>query len=258
MKPVLILIVEDELIIARHMQIVLENKGYKICVIARCGEQALEIIKKDKPDLVLMDIHLKGNIDGITTARTINRLYSLPVIFVTEQDNEDVFRTANETHPKNYLTKPFTDNALFRAVELAIQQPETQQANPSFDQIESKVNDAVFIITSENVSKKLPFKDILYIESNTVYSKIYFKEEGNTKDSYYNISYSSNVVVAKLGYPELVKVHRSFHVNIQRIEGIKNAEISLQGTSTTIPVGQEFKKSFNKKLIFLKHNPVQK
>ena len=130
--------------------------------------------------------------------------------------------------------------------------------NKSFDQIESRISDAVFVKISENVSTKLLFKDILYIKSDAMYSRIYFEAKGSSKNNYYTISQSSNNLIMKIGCPALVKVHKSYYVNIQRIERIQDGQIYIQGAITPIPIGREFKNEFSEKIKLIKHNSVQK
>ena len=78
-----ILIVEDEYIIAKDLQMSLENMGYTVCAIASSGEEAIERVEKEKPDLALMDIVLKGTMDGIEAAERIRSNFGTPLIFLT-------------------------------------------------------------------------------------------------------------------------------------------------------------------------------
>jgi len=251
MEQVKILIVEDELIIAKPMQMALEKKGYKVPFIATSGDQALEVIKNDRPDLVLMDIHLKGKIDGITTAKMINRLYPLPIIYITQLDSEEIFRTAKETFPKNYITKPFGNEALFRAIELAIQQPENSQLNSSFyNQIESKVSDGVFVLsTNSKFHRKIFLKDILYIQSMGAYTNIYIERKTEIENNKINVALSSNHVIELLAFPALIRVHNSCYVNIQKIDKLQDSKIFIQGIE--IQVSKTFKNALIKRLVFI-------
>ena len=94
-----IFIVEDERIVSEDIRQVLEGQGYSVAGIARSGESVLEILKKVHPDLVLMDIHLAGEMDGIDTAEQIRTRYHIPVIFLTAHEDESILARAKVTEP---------------------------------------------------------------------------------------------------------------------------------------------------------------
>ncbi len=107
-----ILIVEDESIIALDIQTRLIKLGYAISGIASTGEDAIRIADKFKPDLVLMDILLKGDLDGVEAARIIRMENSIPVIFLSSFSDEITFREAAMVSPHGYLIKPFSETEL--------------------------------------------------------------------------------------------------------------------------------------------------
>ncbi|CAN1212763.1 ATP-binding protein [Tumidithrix helvetica PCC 7403] len=115
-----ILIVEDEQLVALDIQRRLTQLGYMVVAIADSAQTALEAVAKHHPDLVLMDIHLKGNIDGITTATQIRAEYHLPVIFLTAHADEATVSQAKETQPFGYLIKPVQTKNLSTAIEIAL------------------------------------------------------------------------------------------------------------------------------------------
>jgi PAS domain S-box-containing protein len=113
-----IFIVEDELIVSEDIRQVLEGQGYSVAGIARSGESVLEILKKVHPDLVLMDIHLAGEMDGIDTAEQIRTRYHIPVIFLTAHEDESILARAKVTEPYGYVLKPFNERELHSAIEI--------------------------------------------------------------------------------------------------------------------------------------------
>ena len=115
-----ILIVEDEVIVARNIEKRLINAGYKVAGIASSGEEAIELASSLKPDLVLMDIKLKGKMDGIDAAKAIRNSYRLPIIYLTSYADEETFQRAKVTEPFGYLIKPFELKELNRSVEMAL------------------------------------------------------------------------------------------------------------------------------------------
>lgn len=115
-----IFVVEDEFIIADDIQEGLKDLGYTVCGMAASGEEAIRKIKEAGPDLVLMDIFLKGEMDGIETADMVRTEYGIPVVYLTAYANPDVLERAKITGAFGYLIKPFTDRELHAAIEMAI------------------------------------------------------------------------------------------------------------------------------------------
>ena len=115
-----ILIVEDEIIIAADLKGRLENLGYNIVGISATGNDAIRKTGETHPDLVLMDIMLKGDMDGIDTAQKIRDLYDIPVIYLTAYFDDEILNRAKITEPFGYILKPFEDMRIQSAVEMAV------------------------------------------------------------------------------------------------------------------------------------------
>ncbi|OGF26835.1 hypothetical protein A2303_01815 [Candidatus Falkowbacteria bacterium RIFOXYB2_FULL_47_14] len=112
-----ILIVEDENIVVQDIKETLKKFGYEIAGYTSSGKEAVEICKKEKPDLVLMDIKLPGDFDGIQAAEAIGD--SSPVIFLTAYTDDDMVKRAKKARPYGYLSKPFNERELYAAIETA-------------------------------------------------------------------------------------------------------------------------------------------
>jgi len=115
-----ILVVEDEGIVAQDIQNTLEKSGYAVSGVAASGEAALVKAEETWPDLVLMDIVLKGDMDGIETARIIHDRFDIPVIYLTAYAHENTLQRAKITDPFGYIVKPFEERELSTAIEIAI------------------------------------------------------------------------------------------------------------------------------------------
>ncbi len=115
-----ILIVEDQVIIGLDLRMMLEGLGYQITDIVGSGEECIESVRKEKPDLVLMDIMLSGEIDGIFTAELINREFDVPIIYLTAHSDENSLVRANLTEPYGYIVKPIDEKYLYSAIEIAL------------------------------------------------------------------------------------------------------------------------------------------
>ncbi|MCX5846026.1 MAG: PAS domain S-box protein [Deltaproteobacteria bacterium] len=120
MPKVKILIVEDEKIVAMDIRKSVETMGYFVCAIASSGEEAIQKADETRPDLALMDIVLKGDMDGIKAAEQINALFKIPIVYITAYDDEDILQRAKITTPYGYITKPFNDRELRIAIEIAL------------------------------------------------------------------------------------------------------------------------------------------
>src|SRR5659263_723984 len=107
-----IMVVEDESIVAEHIRKSLENMGHSVTSVASSGEKAIKDAKDKTPDLVLMDIVLDGELDGIETAKLIRSLFNIPVVFLTAYSDEKILERAKITEPFGYLIKPFNDTDL--------------------------------------------------------------------------------------------------------------------------------------------------
>ncbi|ULA66176.1 MAG: Putative Response regulator [Nitrospira sp.] len=115
-----ILIVDDEVVVAEDIRRQLRSLGYVVVGVVASGSEAVHQAGEHRPDLILMDIKLKGPLDGIDTARTIQSRYGIPVIYLTAFSDEDTLERARHTLPLAYLIKPFVSSDLRAALELAL------------------------------------------------------------------------------------------------------------------------------------------
>lgn len=115
-----VLIVEDEVLVARDIRARLERMGYTVAGTAAKGEDAIKLALSEKPDLILMDINLRGEMDGIEAATKINEARSIPVIFCTAYSNDEVLQRAKVTSPFGYVLKPFNNRELSINIEIAL------------------------------------------------------------------------------------------------------------------------------------------
>lgn len=118
--PVRILIVEDDAIIAMDMEQVLRRKGYTVVGRVDRGEKALSAVDEKKPDIVLMDINIKGSIDGIDVAKKLLDDLRMKVIYVTAYSDINMKEKAFETEPIGYLVKPVRESELIGMIEYAM------------------------------------------------------------------------------------------------------------------------------------------
>lgn len=115
-----ILVVEDENIVALEIKKRLQKLGYIVPSVASTGEDAISKVEGILPDLVLMDIMLKGEIDGIDAAGEIRKRFNIPVVYLTAYSDEETLQRAKLTEPYGYILKPFEENDLRTTIEIAL------------------------------------------------------------------------------------------------------------------------------------------
>jgi diguanylate cyclase (GGDEF)-like protein len=114
------MIVEDERIFARDLQLQLRSLGYDSNVSAASGEDAIALVTQHKPDIVLMDVRIKGGMDGVATAERMRSVHDVPIIFLTAHSDDSTLRRAKQTAPYGYLLKPIKPSELKPTIEIAI------------------------------------------------------------------------------------------------------------------------------------------
>ncbi len=122
-----ILVVEDEIIVAADLKNKLEKMGYTIIDTATTGHDAVKKSGETKPDLVLMDIMLKGEMDGIDAAQQIRDLYDIPIVYLTAYFDDETLERAKVTEPFGYVLKPFDDMGIQSVIEMAIYKHQVEQ-----------------------------------------------------------------------------------------------------------------------------------
>jgi signal transduction histidine kinase len=136
-----ILIVEDESIIALDIQTSLHMAGYDVVAIATSAEEAIAEVTRTQPDLVLMDIRLKGMMDGIATAEHIRQGFHLPVVYLTAHADENTLSRAKQTQPFGYILKPFEDRELITTVEIALSRRQAESMIEAALKKEKEINE---------------------------------------------------------------------------------------------------------------------
>jgi CheY-like chemotaxis protein len=114
------MIVEDEWTVAEDIKISLQNLGYAISSVTSSGKEAIQKAEEDRPDLVLMDIVLQGEMDGIEAANQIRSRFNIPIVYLTAYADDKVLERAKITEPSGYIVKPFISEDLKITIEIAL------------------------------------------------------------------------------------------------------------------------------------------
>lgn len=134
-----VIIIEDEAIIADEIEMMLEMAGHEVIDNVANGDKALDVFATKKPDIVLLDITIKGSLNGIDLARIIREKYKFPFVFLTSHSDRITLSEVKGTYPYGYIVKPFTQENLLTNIELALHKFETEQeVFPSREKIAEK------------------------------------------------------------------------------------------------------------------------
>ena len=151
--PVKVLVVEDESVVSKDIQESLKGLGYAVCGTASAGEEAIRKAESLQPDLVLMDIVLKGDIDGVEAAETIRSRLHVPVIYLTAYSDEHTLNRAKVTEPSGYILKPFDERELHTTIEVAMyrhtMQKKLKESERWFATTLKSIGDAVIATNTE-------------------------------------------------------------------------------------------------------------
>ena len=232
-----ILVVEDEMIIAAKIAMQLTSLGYDVTGILPRGEEAIEHVKENKPDIVLLDINLKGNLDGIETATQIQQLHNIPIIYLTANADEGTFNKAKTTRPAAFISKPFKQLDLQRAIELTISRMADYETEPvteknNGEEIPYILSDRIFVRHKEKMVK-IMIAGILYIEADRNYSRIF------TANKEYLLSITLKLMEEKLPPSIFLRIHRSYLINITQIEEVLESHVMI--AQKVIPLGAGLK-----------------
>jgi DNA-binding LytR/AlgR family response regulator len=243
-----ILVVEDESIVSKDIQHSLKKLGYHVVGAASTGEKALEIAQTERPDIVLMDIMLKGSINGIETADIIRRELAIPVVFLTAYADESTLMKAKITEPYGYIIKPFKEIDLHTSIEMAVykhskEQEIIRERDLLYSIVENKESSADFIfVKSQSKLIKLKTADIYYIEALKDYVVIH------TADTRYTIHSTMKEIESKMGTADFVRVHRSFIVRMDKIASIEFPNLTLENDKRVIPIGGSYRDELSNRI----------
>lgn len=251
-----ILIVEDEAILALDLKAKLEKEGYQVVGVAASGQQALALFAQNPVDLLLCDIHIKGDWDGIETAERILAQRPLPLIYLTAYSDKATLERAGKTTPLAYIVKPVHLAQLRVAIDMAMgnfarqmhARPETAQNTPGESspkehthEIFRQGSDALFVKVNYQFVK-IKLSDILYLEAEDAHTMLV------TITRRYALRVALSTVLEQINEPGFMRVHRSFVVNTDQIDAFTDQEVSIQ--QQKLPLGRSYKEAFMKRFRF--------
>ena len=245
-----VLVVEDESIVAKDIQNSLKKLGYTVPSVENTGEDAIDAAGLHRPDLILMDIMLKGDISGIEAAEQIKNRYQIPVIFLTAYADESTLSKAKVTEPYGYIIKPFKEIDLHTSIEMALykhgKEQEVKKERDLYSSIvlDKSSEDCIFVKSNSRLVK-VKTKEIYFVEALKDYVIIH------SKDAKYTVHSTMKDMLAKLSNSEFLRVHRSFIVRVDKIVAIEQNNLVMEDEKKIIPVGGSYRDELHSRLKFV-------
>ena len=252
-----VLIVEDEGIVAMDLAAGLEAAGYNVVGIADNGEEAAALFAENPVDILLMDIHILGDEDGVTLAERLLKQRPTPVIYLSAFTDSGIIDRVKQTHPSAFLTKPYTIQNVRIAIELALNNfatalapeeapvvplhKESAKERSGMSESILQLNGHIFIKNNYRFVK-VKLDDILYVEADNNYVNLI------TTDKKYALRLSLNQLLDSISFKQLVRIHRSYAVNIDGLQSFTENEVVIG--KQELPIGRNYKDDFLKHFRF--------
>ena len=241
-----ILLVEDELIIAEDITNMLKKMGYEVLGTVMDFEEAIENLEIGKarnrpPDLILLNMNLGGKKDGIHLAEEINKKFDIPFIFTTTYVDGATIERSKKTHPINYLVKPFKQEQLYTAIEMARFNLALKEAKQEKNEISEGlfIKDAFFIKEKFSYTK-LPITDMLWLKAEGNYLEIHLVDRKEL------IRASLCTFLEKINRNNFFRTHKSYAVNLDYLTRFDPNTVSI--LETQIPISKTYADNLLKRL----------
>ncbi len=247
MGKINVLVVEDESIVSKDIQYSLKKLGYNVVGVAATGQKAIDLCGEKLPDIILMDIMLKGDINGIEASTRIKESYNIPVIFLTAYADENTLSKAKITEPYAYIIKPFKEIDLHTSIEMAFYKHSKEleilkERDMLYNIVENKESKEFIFVKSKSRLIKLNTKDIFFIEALKDYVVI------NTINKRYTIHSTMKDIERKMPQEFFLRVHRSYIVRLDKIAQIEQPNLILEENNKIIPIGGSYKEELIKRI----------
>lgn len=218
--------IEDDLLIAADIKNKLENLGHVVVGNARSYDESLVMVEEAKPEIIISDILLEGEKDGIEAIAKIYDFYKCPVIYLTANSETTMVKRAMKTHPAAILIKPFKLSEFAINIDLAVQNFKSQI---DFEKANPKITDSIFL-PDQNTFVRIFKKDILYIKADGSYVEVI------TQKKSYHLASNLKNFHRQFEDDQFMRISRSFLVNLNYVCRINGNMIYLQEGQHEIPL----------------------
>ncbi|GAB3338634.1 response regulator transcription factor LtdR [Marivirga atlantica] len=229
-----VLIIEDNPITGQDLKEILEDYGMLVTGVTKTRSEVLMSINGQSPDVLLVDINLKHNDDGIEIVDELLKTYHFPFIYLTANSDVETVKRAFKTNPASYLTKPYDDKDVIIALELAF--------NNHYSKViqEGVKNNPFIYLKGTNDFEKVHVDDVLFLQAQGSYTVFFTSNKTYTLTS--NLTHSKE----KIEHPSFLRIHRSYVVNTKHISAVKNDSLLI--ANQTLPIGRSYKNDIKHKL----------
>lgn len=240
MRRVKVIIVEDEWIVSEEIKLIFDEAGYEVVGQAEDAIRALEIIRSKGADVAVLDINLKGSIDGISLAEQIRKEFKTAVIFLTASADPALVARAKKVRPHSYLVKPFNPDSIQVAVDLAFDQ---QIQDVEVDNQDSYIVSDYIFLKENSRFKKISVNKIWYAKAVGSYTDI-FSDTGRS-----TLAINLKTFEASLKDQRFLRIHRSYLVNTDHIEEFEGNQVYIRGQS--LPISASHKEELLRRFRFI-------
>ncbi len=227
-----VVIVEDEALIADHIAGILESAEYEVLEIFDESEPLFSFLEQKQPDILLLDINLNGDLDGVDIAHEINHKYQIPIIFLTSNTDKRIVERVKRTMPVSFIAKPYTAEGLLSNIDIAMHN--YYQNNQSTTQVEAeKVKDSIFVKDKSELVR-VKFENIAYVQAMDNYSIIF-----TLLGKKYIVPHTLKKMEEDLSSHGFIKTHRSYLVNYHHISSILPKGIKINEMEIPLSEGHK-------------------
>lgn len=242
-----VLVVEDESIIRMDIEKALKRSGHSVVASCASGEEAIGLCAEHRPEVVLMDIALSGELTGIDAARVIHETTGSAVVFLTANSDVATVSRARTAMPYGYVIKPFRPVDLNVAIEMAVHNHgEDSRVRRERDNLKLRLlgegDQTALFVTVKGRQQRILCRDIRFIQALKDYVGI--QVQGRR-----HVVYSTMAAMEqRLPADEFLRVHRSYIVRVDAIKAIEDHQLVMEGGEEMIPIGGLYLASVRERL----------
>gem|GEM_PF-476574 len=233
-KTAHVMVVEDDLVVRSTLETLLTDMGHKIAGFVDNAVDAMVVFSSKHPDIIIADISLNGPLNGIELIRKINEIRKVPVLFLTANNNEDVFNKAKDVQPFAFISKPIERKNLERSISLAIES--TSLLAPQFKEL-SSADEAIYTRIGHRL-KKINIHEIESIEVDGKYCSLQIGVKSVT------CKITLKELLEVLPARNFVQVSRNHAVNLDKIEDMDMMNMTVKLSNSEVSISRSFKEHF--------------
>jgi DNA-binding LytR/AlgR family response regulator len=234
-------IVEDNPVVGKAIFHTASQLGYSPIEAVSNYDDAIIMIKEEKPDLVIIDIQINGDKDGIELAQTIKAENQIPYIFLTSDTEKETLERVKRLNPPAYLLKPFTREDLFASIEICVHNFYYKKKKASIKQPQP-LNESVFLRVDQSI-QKVEIAEIIYLESDNNHLNLF------TATSRYELRNSLHGFIRSANSNKFVRIHKKYVVNTDKITKISSDNIEL--STINLPLSRSYREQLLSQLNIL-------